>query len=105
MSQTRVPPAECRSMDEVRFGVDRLDEKIVALLAERFRYMEAAARIKTTREAVRDEWRKADVIAKVRESADRESAPVERIAELYDALVESSIAYEFRRWDLRVTSL
>jgi isochorismate pyruvate lyase len=33
-------------MMEVRHGVDRLDEEIVALLAERFRYMGAAARIK-----------------------------------------------------------
>ena len=86
-------------MTEVRHGVDRLDEQIVALIGERFRYMDAAARIKPDREAVRDEWRKADVISKVRASADREGAPTERIAALYDALVENSIAYEFDRYD------
>ena len=86
-------------MAEVRHGVDRLDEAIVALLAERFRYMEAAARIKPSRAQVRDEWRKADVIAKVRGTAKAEGLD-EAIAEaLYENLVETSIAYEFRRFD------
>lgn len=99
MSQERVPPADCRTMEEVRHGVDRLDEEIVALLAERFRYMEAAARIKPDRGAVRDEWRKADVLSKVKAAAERTGAPAERVGALYEALVESSIAYEFDRWD------
>lgn len=88
-------------MGEVRAGVDALDRQIVALLAERFRYMDAAARIKPARNFVRDEIRKADVIAKVRAAGTSEGAPVERVAALYDALVESSIAYEFERFDAR----
>lgn len=99
MSDERVAPGHCRDMAEVRHGVDRLDEQIVALLAERFRYMDAAARIKPDRAAVRDERRKADVIAKVAAAAEREGAPVATVAELYDRLVEASIAYEFDRFD------
>lgn len=99
MDEDRTLPADCGTMEEVRHGVDRLDEQIVALLADRFRYMEAAARIKPDREAVRDEGRKADVLAKVRATASREGAPVERVAQLYDALVETSIAYELNRYD------
>ena len=60
-----LPPADCTTMTEVRAGVDDVDRQIVALLERRFGYMDAAARIKPDREAVRDEWRKADVIAKV----------------------------------------
>lgn len=86
-------------MAEVRHGVDRLDEEIVALLAERFRYMEAAARIKPERSAVRDEARKTDVLAKVRSAAGQARAPADRVAALYDVLVEASIAYEFERFD------
>jgi len=71
----------------------------VTLLAERFRYMDAAARIKPDREAVRDEWRKADVLEKVRAAAAGAGAPVDRIADLYERLVEASIAYEFERFD------
>jgi isochorismate pyruvate lyase len=88
-------------MAEVREGVDRLDEQIVALLAERFRYMEAAARIKPHREAVRDEARKAEVLGNVRSIAEREGSPVSPVLDLYERLVEASIAYEFDRFDER----
>lgn len=99
MADERVIPADCRTMEDVRYGVDRLDEQIVALLAERFRYMEAAARIKPDRSAVRDERRKANVLAKVRIRSAKEGVPVEPVALLYDALVEASIAYEFGQYD------
>ncbi len=88
-------------MNEVRHGVDRLDEQIVALLAERFRYMEAAARIKPTRDAVRDEARKAEVIGNAARIAEREGSPVRTVADLYERLVEASIAYEFEVFDAR----
>jgi isochorismate pyruvate lyase len=86
-------------MKEVRTGVDALDEAIVALLAERFRYMEAAARIKPEREAVRDEARKAEVLAHVRRLAEAEAVPAGAVCEVYDRLIEASIAYEFERFD------
>jgi isochorismate pyruvate lyase len=50
-------------MAEVRAGVDAVDRALVALLARRFGYMDAAARIKPERGHVRDEARKAQVIA------------------------------------------
>jgi isochorismate pyruvate lyase len=86
-------------MAEVRQGVDRLDEEILRLIGERFRYMEAAARIKPTREAVRDEGRKAQVLANVGRLAARHHVPAEAAAELYERLVEASIAYELGRFD------
>ena len=92
-------PADCRTMAEVRHGIDRLDEQIVALLAERFRYMDAAARIKQDRGAVRDERRKAEVIANVGRIAAEERVPVEAFQEIYERLVESSISYEFEQFD------
>ena len=57
---------DCTSMAQVRAGVDQVDRELVALLARRFAYMDAAARIKPARAAVRDEARKAEVIANVR---------------------------------------
>ena len=99
MASERVRPADCRTMAEVRHGVDRLDEQIVALIGERFRYMDAAARIKPGREAVRDEARKAQVLANVRREAERRGVPAEAAEELYEGLVERSIAYELERFD------
>ena len=92
-------PEQCSTMVEVRAGVDRLDEAIVRLIAERFRFMDAAARIKRDRDSVRDETRKAEVIARVRAFAEREGVPPERIADVYEQLIENSIAYEFERFD------
>ena len=86
-------------MAEVRHGIDRLDEQIVALLAERFRYIEAAARLKQDRGAVRDEGRKAKVIANAKRVAAEEGVPVQAIHEIYERLVESSISYEFDQFD------
>jgi isochorismate pyruvate lyase len=86
-------------MAEVRHGVDRLDEEIVRLIGERFRYMDAAARIKPDRGAVRDERRKAQVLANVERLARVHDVPEDAAAELYERLVEASIAYEFHRFD------
>ena len=92
-------PGACRTMREVRRGVDMLDERIVRLLGERFRYMDAAARIKPHREAVRDENRKAEVLAHVGRLAAGEGIPASAVAAVYEALIEASIAYEFDRYD------
>jgi len=86
-------------MAEVRFGVDRLDEEIVALIGERFRYMDAAARIKPERGHVRDEGRKAQVLANVARRAEAADVPRAVAADLYERLIEASIAYEFDRFD------
>lgn len=92
-------PEDCLTMPEVRAGVDALDRRIVALLAERFRYMDAAARIKRERAQVRDEARKAEVIANARAAAKAEQAPEAEIAAVYEMLVEASITYELARFD------
>jgi isochorismate pyruvate lyase len=99
MNSARVKPEECNSMAEVRHGIDRLDEQIVALLNDRFRYMDAAARIKQERGAVRDEARKAEVIANVSRHATEAGIPTSIVEELYERLVEGSIAYEFDKFD------
>jgi isochorismate pyruvate lyase len=94
-------PDDCQTMLDVRIGVDATDREIVALLDRRFGYMRAAARIKPTREAVRDEQRKASVIAAAVQDAELRGLPGEVIAELWERLVEGSIAYEFAEWDRR----
>ena len=99
MIGNEMKPADCRTMSEVRHGIDRLDEHVVALLAERFRYIKAAARIKQDRGTIRDEGRKAEVIANARRIAAREGAPVDAIAEIYDRLVERSISFELEQFD------
>jgi isochorismate pyruvate lyase len=99
MKGTRLAPADCTTMLDVRHAVDRLDEEIIMLLAERFDYMGAAARIKPNRQDVRDEARKAEVIANVRRLALGRGAPRGALADVYEVLVEQSIAYELECFD------
>jgi isochorismate pyruvate lyase len=92
-------PEDCIDMPDVRAGVDAVDTALVELLAQRFAYMDAAARIKSDRNAVRDETRKKQVIDNAVVKASELGAPVSLIADLWEQLVEASIAYEFDRWD------
>jgi isochorismate pyruvate lyase len=96
-----IDPQACTTMAEVRAGVDAVDRALVALLARRFGYMDAAARIKPERGLVRDEARKAQVIANARMHARTARIPDAAIAELWDRLVEASIAYELEAFDRR----
>jgi isochorismate pyruvate lyase len=92
-------PETCETMIDVRAGVDDVDRQLVALLVRRFGYMDAAARIKDDRAAVRDEARKAEVLDNVaREAAAAGLAP-ERLRAVWNELVEQSIAYEAAKWD------
>lgn len=99
MTDTILMPDECTTMSEVRAGVDATDQELVALLERRFGYMRAAARIKPSRETVRDEARKAAVIQAAGEAAEARSMPRDRIQAIWELLVENSIAYEFEIWD------
>ena len=98
---TILAPADCSTMTEVRAGVDATDRELVALLARRFGYMDAAARIKPDRGAVRDEARKAQVIANARAHAAATAVPDALVADLWERLVEASIAYELVAFDAR----
>ena len=96
---TRLPAEACKTMADVRAGVDSIDKAMVALIAERMRFMAAAARIKPERGHVRDEARKAQVIGNVRREAEAHDLDPDLLANLWETLVEASIAYELELWD------
>jgi len=96
---TRTSPEDCTNMAQVREGVDAIDRELVALIAERARYMEAAARIKPSRAVVHDDWRIEDVIGKVLAEARRLGLSTELAEPVWRELVRQSIAYEFEVWD------
>ena len=59
-------PEDCETLAQVREQIDRLDRDIVALLAERGRYVLAAAPFKRSTDEVRAPQRVEQVVAKVR---------------------------------------
>ncbi|WP_426042419.1 chorismate mutase [Brevundimonas sp. TWP2-3-4b1] len=95
----RVDPAACETMVEVRQGVDALDRALVALLAERQRYMDAAARIKPDRDAVHDAARIEDVVSKVLAAADARHLSRDIAEPVWRLLIDRCIAHEFSTYD------
>lgn len=92
-------PESCQTMADVRYEVDRIDRLLVSILTERQGLMNAAARIKHDRAAVRDPARVEDVVSKVLASA-RATGLDPAIAEpVWRTLIEQCIQHEFRRWD------
>lgn len=86
-------------MAEVRAEIDALDRAIVALLADRLHYIDEAARIKQSRDQVRDEARIAEVLKKVEAEARRIGANAGVLMETYHTLIEASIAYELEQFE------
>lgn len=99
MAETRLPASQCRNMGDIRAGVDALDRALVALVLERQRYMEQAARIKQHRGEVRDEARIADVIAKVLAEAKRLGLSTAIAEPVWRTLIERCIAHELAAFD------
>jgi isochorismate pyruvate lyase len=97
----RTPPHDCQTMDQVRIGVDALDRALVALLAERQAYMDAAARIKTDRDLVRDPARIEQVVANVLATAATAGLDLAIAEPVWRLLIERSIAHELDAWDRR----
>ena len=95
----RTAPEACATMAEVREGVDALDRALVVLLAERQRYMDAAARIKPSRDVVHDDWRIEDVISKVLAAAETAGLSPDIAEPVWRLLIDRCIAHEFGAWD------
>ncbi|EKY25910.1 chorismate mutase [Brevundimonas diminuta 470-4] len=95
----RKAPEDCVTMVDVRQGVDALDRALVILLAERQRYMDAAARIKPNRDAVFDQARIDDVVAKVLKAAEPAGLSPDIAEPVWRLLIDRCIAHEFGTWD------
>ena len=102
--QASPEPEDCQTMTEVRAGIDAIDRQVVSLIARRFRFMDAAARIKPDRGVVRDEERKAEVLANVDRAAEQAGVDQALMAGIYEELIERSIAHEFVEFDRIRTS-
>jgi isochorismate pyruvate lyase len=90
---------KCNSLDEARAEIDKLDEKIVDLIAKRNAYIKQLAHFKNSIEEIKADDRIDDVINRVRSIAIEKGLSPNLINELYikmiDAMVDSEVA-EFK---------
>jgi isochorismate pyruvate lyase len=92
-------PERCETMAEVRAGVDAVDRALVRLIARRQGYMDAAARIKPNRDAVRDEARIQQVLDNVQGHAWEQGLSWAIAEPVWRTMIERCIAHEFDVFD------
>ncbi|MGB5092148.1 MAG: chorismate mutase [Parvibaculum sp.] len=101
MVKCQTPTVNCQTMGEVRHEIDRIDRALVALLAERQTYIEQAGLIKGERDAVIDQPRIEDVIAKVLAESDAQGLSRDIAEPVWRLLMDRSIAHEFAVFDAK----
>jgi isochorismate pyruvate lyase len=84
----------CSTMQEVRAGVNALDDILVPLLVERSGYMTQAAKVKNNEDLVRDEARIQTIVDRVRPMAQAQGGNPDLMERLYRAMMECYIDYE-----------
>ena len=88
-------PAECPTMTEVRAEIDRVDDALVALIAERFGYVERAWQIKLDlKQEANVPWRNQQVFDRVRKMAEERGIPPDMCEALWRQMVGWFIQYE-----------
>ena len=92
MSQIMVK--HCDTMAEVRQHIDALDDRIVALLAERSGYVAQAARIKQRADQIVDTARIEFIVERVRAQAREAGAPEAVMEATYRAMIDAFIEFE-----------
>lgn len=85
---------DCHSMQQVRAGVNALDDILVPLLVERSAYMTQAAKVKNDEALVRDEARIQTIVDRVRPLAVAQGGDPDLMERLYRAMMECYIDYE-----------
>lgn len=94
MSNIGIPIQNCDSLEQVRANIDRVDQQIVALIAERGAYVKQAAAFKKTTADVRAPQRVEQVIEKVIGVAHSLGANAAVTEQVYRAMISGFINSE-----------
>lgn len=87
-------PSECSSMDDVRAEIDRLDNALVDLVAERFTYVDRAWQLKDSPDQAVVPWRIQQVVDKVKTRAGDRGLPPELAESIWRQMIGWFIQYE-----------
>jgi isochorismate pyruvate lyase len=87
-------PEDCLSKDDVRAEIDRVDQALLGLFAERHRYVTRMAQIKTDPHEARDPVRIEAVIAKIRERSLALDLDEDQAELVWRTLIDWNINYE-----------
>lgn len=97
-------PEDCENMSEIRAEIDVLDQQVIGLLGQRFRYVKAASRFKTSETSVRAPERFASMLEQRRLWAGEAGLSPDAIEKLYRDLVNHFIEEEMKEWKEKSSS-
>jgi isochorismate pyruvate lyase len=87
-------PADCNTKEEVRAEIDRVDQALLALFAERHRYVTRMAEIKTDPHEAYDKARIETVIGRVRDRAANLDLDEDQAELVWRTLIDWNVNYE-----------
>lgn len=90
-----------KDMAQVRAEIDRLDDQLVSLLADRLYAIRRASEIKDSPEEALVEWRVQQVLDRVRAKAEKVGFDAETAERIWRGMMAECIAFEERRLSAR----
>lgn len=102
MLSIRLKPSDCKDMADIRAEIDFLDAEIINLIGQRYQYVQAAAKFKTSETAVRAPERFKAMLLQRREWAVEQGLNPDVIEKLYSDLVNYFIQEEMNKWKSEV---
>jgi isochorismate pyruvate lyase len=85
---------ECKTLEELRKEVDKVDEKIVELIAVRNDYIKQAAKFKHTVDEIKADERIEDVLNHVRHKALTLGVSPNMVVEIYKKMIDDMVETE-----------
>ena len=91
-------PDDCQNMADIRAEIDQLDRQVIALLGQRFAYVKAASKFKTSATDVKAPERVQAMLQQRRIWAEEAGLSADVIEKLYRDLVTYFVEEEMKRW-------
>ena len=89
-----IDPKECKSLDDIRKQIDKIDHEIIKLFAERHKYVYEIVKYKTDISGVIAQVRKDHVILQRRDWAASLGLDADTFEKIYTLLIENNIRLE-----------
>ncbi len=89
-----ITPEECKSAEDVRNQIDKIDHRIMKLYGERHKYVEEIVRFKHDEEGIIANDRRIQVIKDRRKWAQENGLDAETFEKMYNLLIENNIQRE-----------
>ena len=91
-------PDRCKNITDIRTEIDQLDRQVIAIIGQRFEYVKAAAKFKTSETSVKAPERFQAMLQQRRAWAEEEGLNPDVIENIYRDLVNYFIKEELNRW-------